>query len=147
MRSFVAVYLLIREGNLTLDCLCFLQAPQLPAGWISLQDPSSGKTYYANQSSGQTSWELPPGSTTSQANHAAPLAQTQYTSEAKPAAATNAANNKLVSKYGDGFVTSSSHPELAHQYGNVGTRLVSRKAHLEAISGMVVLSNIFLLLK
>ena len=28
---------------------------------------------------------------------------------------------KLVSKYGDGFVTSSSHPELAAQYGNVGT--------------------------
>ena len=27
----------------------------------------------------------------------------------------------LVSKYGDGFVTSSSHPELADQYGNVGT--------------------------
>mmetsp|Transcript_42843 Transcript_42843/g.64547 ORF Transcript_42843/g.64547 Transcript_42843/m.64547 type:complete len:84 (+) Transcript_42843:180-431(+) len=30
--------------------------------------------------------------------------------------------SKLVSKYGDGFVTSSSHPELGEQYGNVGTR-------------------------
>jgi protein transport protein SEC31 len=29
--------------------------------------------------------------------------------------------SKLMSKYGDGFVTSSSHPELAEQYGNVGT--------------------------
>ena len=29
--------------------------------------------------------------------------------------------SKMVSKYGDGFVTSSSHPELAEQYGNVGT--------------------------
>jgi protein transport protein SEC31 len=29
--------------------------------------------------------------------------------------------SKLISKYGDGFVTSSSHPELAQQYGNVGT--------------------------
>jgi protein transport protein SEC31 len=28
---------------------------------------------------------------------------------------------KLASKYGDGFVTSASHPELAQQYGNVGT--------------------------
>ena len=28
----------------------------------------------------------------------------------------------MVSKYGDGFVTSASHPELAEQYGNVGTR-------------------------
>jgi protein transport protein SEC31 len=26
-----------------------------------------------------------------------------------------------MSKYGDGFVTSASHPELANQYGNVGT--------------------------
>ena len=30
----------------------------------------------------------------------------------------------LASKYGDGFVTSASHPELAAQYGNVGTRYV-----------------------
>mmetsp|Transcript_14365 Transcript_14365/g.17322 ORF Transcript_14365/g.17322 Transcript_14365/m.17322 type:complete len:233 (+) Transcript_14365:233-931(+) len=29
--------------------------------------------------------------------------------------------SKLASKYGDGFVTSASHPELAEQYGNVGT--------------------------
>jgi protein transport protein SEC31 len=28
---------------------------------------------------------------------------------------------KLASKYGDGFVTSASHPELAEQYGNIGT--------------------------
>jgi protein transport protein SEC31 len=27
----------------------------------------------------------------------------------------------MASKYGDGFVTSASHPELAEQYGNVGT--------------------------
>jgi len=27
----------------------------------------------------------------------------------------------MASKYGDGFVTSASHPELASQYGNVGT--------------------------
>ena len=32
------------------------------------------------------------------------------------------APRKLASKYGDGFVSSASHPELAAQYGNVGTR-------------------------
>lgn len=29
--------------------------------------------------------------------------------------------SRLAKKYGDGFVTSSSHPELGEQYGNVGT--------------------------
>lgn len=33
----------------------------------------------------------------------------------------NTSPNQLASKYGDGFVTSSSHPGLAEQYGNVGT--------------------------
>eukprot|EP00985_Skeletonema_marinoi_P025873 scaffold19436_cov58-Skeletonema_marinoi.AAC.1 len=28
---------------------------------------------------------------------------------------------KVASKYGDGFVTSASNPQLAEQYGNVGT--------------------------
>lgn len=31
----------------------------LPPGWISVVDPVSGKTYYANPSTGQTSWEPP----------------------------------------------------------------------------------------
>jgi protein transport protein SEC31 len=30
------------------------QAPQLPAGWMALQDPTSGRTYYANQATGET---------------------------------------------------------------------------------------------
>jgi len=29
---------------------------------------------------------------------------------------------KLATKYGDGFVTSHSHPELGEQYGNTTTR-------------------------
>lgn len=29
--------------------------------------------------------------------------------------------NSVASRYGDGFVSSASHPELAQQYGNVGT--------------------------
>jgi protein transport protein SEC31 len=29
---------------------------------------------------------------------------------------------QVANKYGDGFVTSASNPQLAEQYGNVGTR-------------------------
>ena len=32
----------------------------LPAGWIAQQDPSSGRTFYANTVTGQTQWEQPP---------------------------------------------------------------------------------------
>lgn len=31
----------------------------LPAGWLKLQDPASGRPYYANQSAGITQWEEP----------------------------------------------------------------------------------------
>ena len=31
----------------------------LPAGWIAQQDPSSGRTFYANTVTGQTQWEQP----------------------------------------------------------------------------------------
>mmetsp|Transcript_1282 Transcript_1282/g.2093 ORF Transcript_1282/g.2093 Transcript_1282/m.2093 type:complete len:422 (-) Transcript_1282:88-1353(-) len=86
---------------------------QLPAGWLALQDPTSGRTYYANQTTGQTAWEKPQG---------APVRA--QTPTAAPTMATNGSastTNKMASKYGDGFVTSSSHPELAESYGNVGT--------------------------
>jgi protein transport protein SEC31 len=45
--------------------------------------------------------------------------QQQYTTNGGLRSATP---SRLASKYGDGFVTSASHPELAQQYGNVGTR-------------------------
>lgn len=104
-------------------------APQLPAGWVALQDPSSGKAYYANQTTGATSWELPAGTTHAthqQPSTMAPAAQaqptqTQYKAELKPAASASGTTSSLASRYGDGFVSSASHPELAYQYGNVGT--------------------------
>jgi len=31
----------------------------LPAGWIALEDPNSGETYYANELTNETTWEIP----------------------------------------------------------------------------------------
>jgi protein transport protein SEC31 len=31
----------------------------LPSGWIQLLDPASGRNYYANETTGETSWERP----------------------------------------------------------------------------------------
>lgn len=31
----------------------------LPAGWTAAVDPTSGRTYYVNATTGQTSWEVP----------------------------------------------------------------------------------------
>lgn len=91
---------------------------ELPPGWIELQDPGSGRSYYAHQTTGEVTWDRP------QAPQPAPVAapdpvQAVQQSAAAPAATSR--NTKLASKYGDGFVTSASHPELASQYGNVGT--------------------------
>lgn len=79
---------------------------ELPTGWVSLQDPASGRTYYANSVTGETTWDKPFYMSTA----ASSAAQTQLK-----------VGSNLASKYGDGFVTSASHPELAAQYGNIGT--------------------------
>mmetsp|Transcript_4865 Transcript_4865/g.6298 ORF Transcript_4865/g.6298 Transcript_4865/m.6298 type:complete len:1158 (+) Transcript_4865:55-3528(+) len=95
---------------------------QLAPGWVAYQDPASGRTYYANVNTGETTWETP----VSQVQPAvAPTPSTDpYSSQGQqqvPRAGASSTPAKLASKYGDGFVSSASHPELAAQYGNVGT--------------------------
>jgi len=88
----------------------------LPAGWIELQDPNSGRAYYANQTTGEVSWDKPQAAPAPQ-----PVPAPAVPQPAPKASAASSRNAKMASKYGDGFVTSASHPELASQYGNVGT--------------------------
>lgn len=87
---------------------------QLPSGWIAIQDPASGREYYANQTTGETSWERPKSTP-------APAPVSIQPTPNGTTGSVASTPSKLISKYGDGFVTSSSHPELAEQYGNVGT--------------------------
>jgi protein transport protein SEC31 len=95
----------------------------LPAGWIALQDPSSGNTYYANQATGEVTWEKPQAAPESEPTpNPQPTTASQTPSSSVATSNTSKNPSKLVSKYGDGFVTSASHPELASQYGNIGTR-------------------------
>jgi len=89
---------------------------------VAVQDPSTGQTYYANQNTGESSWEPPTAAS------AAPTPEIATTSYSGPTPATahpaptDSTALKVASKYGDGFVTSASNPQLAEQYGNVGTR-------------------------
>lgn len=113
------------------------QAPQeseLPPGWIALQDPGSGNTYYANQVSGETCWEKPAvhfqEQTPMQSNSSSYHNQQNSHDQSQQQPSYDQSNqiqqsiatpNKLATKYGDGFVTSASHPELGEQYGNITT--------------------------
>lgn len=96
----------------------------LPPEWIEIQDPASGYYYYANQTTGEVTWDRPQAAPAAQP---APVrAATPQPDPQQPMNVTSPngkrATSTLASKYGDGFVTSSSHPALASQYGNVGTR-------------------------
>ena len=123
-------------------------SPALPEGWVALQDPSSGRTYYANTTTGQSTWELPqpvavapavapqapaqpsyPSANGTAHQPASAQSQTHLQQQQQPTTNTpanggsrSATPSRLAKKYGDGFVTSSSHPELGEQYGNIGTR-------------------------
>ena len=85
-------------------------------------------TYYANQNTGESSWDPPSGPMSALQPAATYLAQpassqTQtLVGTVNGAASSVTTTQKVASKYGDGFVTSASHPQLAEQYGNVGTR-------------------------
>lgn len=94
----------------------------LPEGWMELQDPSSGRPYYYNQTSQETTWDRPTPvqiPVPAAAPSAVPAAQPQMP---EPTNTPSSAKKRTVaSKYGDGFVSSASDPKLAFQYGNVGT--------------------------
>lgn len=98
---------------------------ELPPGWVALHDPSSNSWYYANEATGETRWDRP------QLTISAPSPATQdpmdnsvrsqITSQSVVSQMPGPSKSSLVSKYGDGFVSSHSNLALADQYGNVGT--------------------------
>jgi protein transport protein SEC31 len=100
----------------------------LAPGWIAFQDPTSGNMYYANETTGETTWDMPKAPT--HAPYSAPQAPVYHdagidaSQRSQTTMSTTTASKQkpsLVSKYGDGFVSSASNPELAQQYGNVCT--------------------------
>jgi protein transport protein SEC31 len=94
---------------------------QLPAGWIALQDPLSGQTYYANQTTGETSWERPAASVLPQQPTSAGVSGDASYASNGGNTGTPSSKAHNMTEYGDGFVTSAAHPELASQYDNHGT--------------------------
>ena len=64
-------------------------APALPAGWTSAVDPSSGRTYYCNTATKQTTWEHPqPAAAQPAAAATSPTASTASAGSPTAAAAT-----------------------------------------------------------
>jgi protein transport protein SEC31 len=120
----------------------FQAVSALPPGWVTIQDPSSGQIYYANQNTGESSWDPPIA--------AAPAPELAVQPTNPSFGANDSTALKVASKYGDGFVTSASNPQLAEQYGNVGTRYVTQ-TFIASLLALVqfplqLLSNPFLLL-
>lgn len=91
----------------------------LPDGWMELQDPSSGRSYYANQTTGEVSWDKPQAVPAPAPTPTIAPVVTQATPQRQPKPSSK--NAQMASKYGDGFVTSTTHAEVARKFGNVGT--------------------------
>ena len=109
----------------------------LKVGWAELQDPSSGRSYYANQTTGEVSWDKPEAAP---APASAPVVAQPSSKVRSKTSSSTSRNAKMASKYGDGFVTSASHPELASQYGNVGT---SNPYHTSGRPGTATVNNAY----
>jgi protein transport protein SEC31 len=78
------------------------------------------------QTTGESSWDPPqpvaaPQPAPTPANGHEAVHQVQPTANGSSSAGV-LKTQKVANKYGDGFVTSASNPQLAEQYGNVGTR-------------------------
>ena len=68
-------------------------APALPAGWTSAVDPSSGRTYYCNTATKQTTWEHPAAPAQPAAAQPAAAATSPTASAGSPTAAAATASS------------------------------------------------------
>ena len=71
-RSSEAVQSLVSPSLLFEMQSTFVAEDPLPQGWNAFQDPSSGRTYYANEITGESTWDRPETTTTTVAPSPSP---------------------------------------------------------------------------